>query len=197
MMIKQLEMLSYMFNAILAEHECTEEEAFDILLHYIAVKIGLEQQLVTPPIKAKAHKQLGELFDEDVLKENMWDYIGQFGVMVGVLSELKSKPEIEAQILGLNVKPATGAPRAILIQNAQTGRDVFGFYDVLGSNAIYCATETNLRAYRIALINMHLFNIPSHILFADHTQVDVSLGSMNWRQANIWEPVKPVKLKQA
>lgn len=195
----QSDMLKEMYDVIIDLQGCNNEEAFDILLSFVAVNVGLEQYLTTLPMKHEVNEKLHQLFNKELLKENEWDHFGQLLHRLGLkgVKEIKPFEEVQEGMKMYSVGQHEGMPQAILFEHAHTGRDIIYVHREVGSEAIYFGTETDLRLYRIALVNMRLYDIPAHILYADPTKVDTSIGSMNWRQANVWEPVNPDKLKQA
>lgn len=188
-----------MVNAVATEHSIPVEEAYDIVITWIAVQIHLEEQLGTEGIQLNAYKKLYELFDLSLLQVEKWDWLGEAGVVLGVWP--KGFPDKEAYELKAVLTTSTipfngGMPKAILVKNTWTGRDIFALHTIGGDRAIYFATEQDIRLYRTAVLNMRIHNIPAHILFADNT-ISTSLDSENWRCANLWNPVKLSKLKSA
>ena len=200
-MTDQLAMLKQMFDATKDLQGCSDVEAFDIVLSFIAVNIRLEQQLTTLPMKAEVSDKLNELFDAKLLKEGTEDDLGTLYLLVGLPEPSRIKlPDLvkmDMEIIMRGTKKHEGMPLPMYFTQVDTGRNILYAYDKLGKDAIYYGTETDLRLYRIALLNMHLYDVPAHILYADPDKVDTSIGSKNWRQANVWEPVSPDKLKQA
>ena len=61
-------------------------------------------------------------------------------------------------------------------------------FNHVGRRAIYYGCDLDPFVYRIALINMAIYNIPAYILRADSLKHDLHLDSPNWLEANTWTP---------
>jgi hypothetical protein len=194
----QLEMLKTMFDAIRYDHQCDAEEAYDMMMGWMAVKMNTEIQLSTPGIKEGAYNVLHSTFDLALLQSEKHDFLGDLMVTEGIIPSLPTQMACDAKAI-LSLAGATHdvhMPHSILVQNTWTGRDVMAAHNVMGDAAIYFGMEANLRLYRTTVLNMHIHRIPAQILFADSRTVDNSIDSENWRQSNLWNPIKPEKLKQ-
>lgn len=194
----QVKMITEMIHVVRYVHGITMEQAYDIVLSYIAVRSSFEQQLATKGMKAEAFEKLNELLDLDLLREEKKDWLGEAAELLGVFNfELLESQDsaafhVAVKLTDLNVEGHM--PEPILIEKAETGRRLFEAYKTMGDKVILFSVEPDIRLYRTAILNMHLHSIPSQILCADDT-VDLSIGSENWRQSNLWRSLKPIKKK--
>lgn len=194
----QVKMLTEMIHVVRYVHGITMEQAYQIVLSYIAVRSNFEQQLATEGMKAEAFEKLDTLLDLDLLREEKRDWLGEAGELLGVFNfELLESPDsayinVANKLAGLNVEGHMPVP--ILIEKAETGRRLIEAYKIAGDKVMLFSVEPDILLYRTAILNMHLHGIPSHILCADDT-VDLSIGAQNWRQSNLWRPLKPIKYK--
>lgn len=197
MMGPQIKMIFDMVKAVAKSHGITVEEAYDIVLTWIAVQVQAEEQLSTDGIKQDAYDIITELFDISVLQEEKRDWLGAAAVVLGIWPgfPLAEEYQLKAEAATSNITFGDGVPKALLVENVWTGRDILALHNIAGERAIYCGTEQDLRLYRTAVLNMHIHKIPAQILYVDN-MTDTSLGSENWRCSNLWNPVKMSKLKQ-
>lgn len=194
----QLQMLTQMLQAIVKTHNCPPEEAYDIMVRWIAVHTGFEIQLFTDGIQKEAYETLQNVFDLELLQSEKHDWFGDLMVKEGIIPSIASQEDADVKMTkaldGIDFTEAM--PKAVLIRNAWTGRDIFAGYKLTGDGALFFAMEPNKRLYQAAILNMHIHNIPAQILHADSRVVDASIASENWRQSNLWNPIKQDKLKQ-
>lgn len=198
-MKKQTQMIVEMIEAVAEAHEAPFEKAYDIVLTWMAVQCGAEEQLATDGIKTEAYEKMVRLFDIDSLREEKWDWLGEAGEYLGVFKQLPSREDVELKV-GLAVEnmdfSQNDMPQSILIENTWTGRDILALHSYTKDAAIFFGMEPELRLYRTAVLNNHIHGIHAFILNADNT-VSRELNSENWRYSNLWNPVKWDRYQQA
>lgn len=193
----QTQMIINMVNAVQKAHGNTVEEAFDIVLSWVAVHTHVEEQLATPGIQIAALEVLEQEFSLDKFREEKWDWFGEAAIELGLFAYTRTDEEVKEYVEKAVAALATDnkEPQAVLIREVDAGREIILLHDKLPDDTIYFGTQSSLRLYRIAVLNVHLHKLPAQILYADDS-VKLDFESMNWRASNLWNPLEISKLKR-
>ena len=179
----------------------SKKEAFEIFIEWLCIKFSLEEYKVTPWITEEASKILHEAFSVKTLggipayKVDSWDWLGKLAQEYGYIDPAKdgkdylllSKEDaatITAQkMIDLNVDPNGSV---FTVSDVGTGQIIFDLINA-GADAVFAA-EGEIEYYRIALLNITMYDLPAGILKADD-KYDLNVDSPNWKQyANLWTP---------
>lgn len=176
-------------------HRSTSE-AFEMLVQWIAVRIKLpsgrsDYGISTPTVKMETAEALDRTLDIVLLQRDVADHLYEAGVALGVITPIQSKGTLETP-----VNDAESIP-AILDPDAKTGTHLLELYKKYGRDFVYYGVVNNTLHYRMALVTMHLFGVPSMILKADPKIHNIALTSSNWYRANQWWPPNPKNLESA
>lgn len=190
--MNQLEMLEKMYTCIRDSKE-TSLESFETLVAYVAGKFTFKVPINIPWIRMEALQELDKLFDLELLREDPWDWFGELDskLKLGLLDKnlLIDKATTQAQAAQLKLYGNPVEPHHVLDDNAYTGRHIIEMWKN-EKHVIYYGVESDLLAYRIALVNMKCYGINSSIIYGNSFEHDVRPFSPNWRDANNWEPNK-------
>ncbi len=196
-MTQQEKMLTDIMNLLIHEEEKTPKEAFQSLLEFIAYELELETPVPTPWVKIKTREKIRDLLDLNLLRENMWDWIGHIHQLFK-LSNIHKKTIIisseESNTYLSKIKVKKDRFPRIIDRQCGTGRMILNAYKRFNEDAIFYGVEEDLTAYRIALLNMKIYNIQAKILHCDAEKYDVREGSPNWVYSNEWMGVRESRL---
>lgn len=191
-MNKQLDMLNKMYS-LLRKDKDTNEEAFETLITYVASKFVFKAPINVPWMKMDTLNALDQIFKLEVLQEIPWDWFGELDskLKLGLLNKklLLDQAAVAKQVGTLTLEGNPVAPHRILDDNTYTGRHIIEMWKK-EKHAIYYGVESDLLAYRVALVNMRCYDIPSAIVYGNPLEQDFRAYSPNWRDANSWEPSK-------
>lgn len=165
--------------------------SFQTLLNYVASKFTFKTPINVPWMKVETLNKLDEIFDIEVLRSYPWDWFGELHNKLGLQiidnSLLVGQIYVEANSKFIAKQSSdTAAPLRVLDDETFTGRNIIEMWKH-NNHAVYYGVETDMTAYRIALLNMKCYGIPSSILFAP-PGADIREFSPNWRDANNWSP---------
>lgn len=190
--MKQLDMVQKMYEAIRADKP-TNREAFETLIAYVGSKFLFKAPINVPWVKAPTLEILDEVFELEVLREEPWDWFGELDtkLKLGLFDKELLIDQKTLAGLATNVKlyGKSIEPHRILDEETYTGRYIIEMWKN-EKHAVYYGVESDLLAYRVALVNMRCYEIPSAIIFGNPAEHDIRPFSPNWRDANIWEPNK-------
>lgn len=158
-------------------------EAFERLLEWIAVQIklpsGIEEcGITTSAIKVETAEQLDRTLDIALLRLEIGDHLRQAAQELGIL---------EAPAISM-MTPTTAETThpAVLDAEAGSGTYLVDLFKQHGRSYLYYGASTNLLEYRMALVTMHLYGVPSMILKAAAESHVLDIDSPNWESANMW-----------
>lgn len=188
--MQPLKMLLEM-HKVLNEDNKDNVVSFETLLSYVASKFTFRAPINVPWMKTETLNKLDALFDLKVLQSYPWDWFGELHNKLDLQiidnSLLVGQIYVEANTKFIETKGGdTVAPLRVLDDEAFTGRNIIEMWK-RNHHAIYYGVESDITAYRIALLNMKCYDIPSSILHAPPGS-DVRSFSPNWRDANSWNP---------
>lgn len=190
--MKQLDMLNKMYSLIRKDKE-TNQEAFETMLAFVASKFVFKAPINVPWIRVDTLNALDEIFKLEVLQEIPWDWFGELDskLKLGLLDKklLLDSTTIAKRVGTMPLEGNPVEPHRILDDNTYTGRHIIEMWKQ-EKHAIYYGVESDLLAYRVALVNMKCYGIPSSIMFGNPLEHDVRPFSPNWRDSNVWEPNK-------
>lgn len=190
--MKQLDMVNKMYALIRKDKE-TNEEAFEAMIAFVASKFTFKAAVNIPWIKMDTLNALNEIFKLEVLQEDPWDWFGELDtkLKLGLFDKnlLIGQSVLEKVADKLKLPNKSIEPNSVLDDNAYTGRNIIEMWKK-DKNTIFYGVESDLLAYRVALVNMRCYGIPSSIIFGNSFEHDVRPFSPNWRDANVWEPNK-------
>ena len=198
----QVEMLTQCIRLIRQGGKLSDLEAFDKLMEYMSSKLRIDFELVYSMPQIVIDTLDGGLLDWGLLHSDPWDWLGEVYVSLGLNTSSEfflSKEDATAiaQALATNIVPRKDRlPVTILDPEMGSGRILLKLYNTMNKRGVYFGTDTNLRAYRMALVTIKLYDIPAFLLKADSAVDDVSLTSPYWSQANVWYPRDIKKLKK-
>ncbi len=170
----------------------TKDIAFDRLLHFMAYKLGVEPGMTSPALPYPVWKELEAILDFALLREDPHDWIGDYSQMEKFADngiQWNSSKTQTAYIAELKTKDLKAVqPFSVFDPCAASGGLLIHLYKRLGQDSVYFGAEPNVTLYRIALINMKLYNIPARIICADYRHHETNSSSNNWSVANHWTP---------
>ena len=166
-------------------------ESYKLLLDYLAWKLSIPGAK-KPDIEDEV---LGISDMKLLLNCNVHDFLGRAFEELGLQSRRRGQfftPEnvsdFMAQMMISRPPENLTRPLTILDPACGSGRLLLAAFRRLGNRAIYFGCDIDLLAYRICLLNMRIFRVPSLILCGDSLRIDLSPNSPNWRFANRWDP---------
>lgn len=190
----QLEMLGLALDMIEASGK-NPYDAYQDLLQFTAYTIGMEG-ISTPAMKLEVNEALKETLDIDLLQREKWDWFGEIYEQRKIVSPVNAKFYVSreraatiASRVNEEKRSEDDIPTRMLDPKTGSGGLLMEMYNKYGHAMMYYGAEPSVVAYRTALINTHLHNIPARILCADHEVVDLSKDSKNWQYSNMWEKV--------
>lgn len=154
------------------------------MLDYIAVKEGIADETSTPWLPIDLRERLDELWENNPYKTTREDHLGSLLVFQRIRVSGREYAPIQPQTAAEFVAKMTIDPDAVYqIEPFGTGRIALELTRA-GANAII-GIEESLLLYRIALINIHLLDIPALLYYRSTT-----------RQPNVWNPLVRKKKEQ-
>jgi len=158
-------------------HKCNDANAFVILLDYLAIRLCNSETFVASPIVnaqviafATEAVEISQLHYESC--DSLFELAHEFGMIRDTIEEKFEHKTINDMLSYVCFNP---------------GRNIMRYYTPNKTDHIYFGVESNLIAYRVALINMKMYKIPGMMLYVcDQTNADI--GSPIWKYANVWNP---------
>lgn len=188
-MSKQLDVLKKSIEVIHQNHAMKDDEAYDILLHFAAYKLGVDEGIVSPTLKLPVWDELQKTLDFDVLRENTWDWFGELYVSLGLQQgEGFVAREDMAKEIAKHYKSNKGAVDTFFDPVCGSGRLMMTLFMSYGNHILYYGCDPDITAYHTALVNMKLYKVNAKILYASSNDHNVEITSPNWRYANQWIP---------
>lgn len=169
---------------------CDAQEAFIILLDWIAISLGLTDIdiPVTISVPINAHNAISRLFKIETYCLSTWDWLGEVAQTLGVIPVQPSRGELGSVAFTNEENLCNDKSFQVLLDtNVGCGRSFIVDYHSK-STVIYTGAESDLTSYRIALINMGIFKIPSVITY---NKKELKWDKLNWNNANLWTPEIP------
>ena len=189
----QQDMLAFCLGIVTGLEECSLEKAFIKLLDYAALKLSVDTSVMVS-LKADTFELLKECFNIELLRQEPRDW---FGELYDGLVECKS---IKGSLIPVAIECTHDIdcdeitfPKTVLFKKFNTGRDTIEMFKKYGDKIIYYGMQSDLLMYRIALVNINLFNIPAFVLCTNEELAkdkDFKLSSPNWLYSNFWIPLK-------
>jgi hypothetical protein len=207
-MSKQVKMLSSCLDIILAgsKKPIKNEAAYEILLQFVAYKIGAAKDIASPTLLIDVWNQLEQTLDLEMLREDIWDWFGEMYILRCSHKKitnrhffckredaLKDAEERMVQIRSHQLH--TTLPAIIFDPYCASGRQILAYHSLYQDHdCIYYGAEYDKYAYQTCLVNMKLYDVPAKILYADTSVHEIATSSSNWEYANMWD-VNMKKLK--
>lgn len=165
------------------------EERFIGWMDWASMELGIESYLVTPGFQMETRDQLQELFRPDELRQaGRWDWIGEAALTYGVIDGLESEDTIRWMVQTYK-DTVSGSSSLVFDPNVSTGRMILALSEHMPMGTLFYGAAQDLLEYRIALLNMRVFNISAFLLLADPKLHDLDPGSQNWLVSNLWFPL--------
>ena len=187
-MNKQMDMLRSMYN-VLSKQGKDPEETFQLLMDFIASQFEFKIPVHTQWFNPDMLKNLYELFDVNILKEDPWDWFGELHKELN-LTLIDNSLVLDREHLAKvapNVTTGGLLPSRVLDTEAYTGRHIIEMWRK-SDNAIFYGVESDITAYQLSLLNMMCYDIPHSILYGNPNDMDIREFSPNWRESNLWIP---------
>ena len=148
--------------------------------------------------KTDTYEYLNNVFDLQVLRESKWDWLGEvYEEIYKPTHSLSTRKSLEKHV-DTCLKRLSGMlfPLSVIDRSIGTGRFFIMLLQSTQRNNVVCfGVEGDRVAYRIALVNAKLFDIPASILWCPDTKkYDIASRSKNWTYANFWNPVAEERL---
>lgn len=187
--MKPNELLRRCLEVIVVVEECDPMKAYKILLQWIAVQVGINGALSKSKIGTEVF--LRENLDLNVLRSDPKDWLGELYYELQL--QPKNSPDLipyadaksKAESLDVEEK---GFPEIILDRESGTGRSMMAISHHWGSQVLLYGIEKDKSLFRICIVNMALYNIPSLVVLHNETfdieQIRVS--DPVWGYANNW-----------
>lgn len=194
-----LTMIGDCIDNIVRMENIHEQEAFKRLLNYAAYKLSIGDAMVR--FKQPTYDYVTSHFSVDVLKQNTWDWFGEYYELIfrpsTPLSTRKSLNKHVNKCLDMIESEGGVTPPPVLDKSVGTGRFFIMVKERAKRDLMYYGIEHDLLAYKICLINMKLYNIPARILWCqDGKKIDIAPNSRNWSLSNYWNPVSQDRLSK-
>jgi hypothetical protein len=204
-MTTPLQMLQQAHTKIKEGRGCSDLEAFEILLQFIAYKISYEPGIPSPSLKLDLFNEVNTIVNTDTLSFDGWDWLGEFAKELGfefggnkLYAASREKIEESAEkIVEYFRNLETPKPHRFLDALCASGRMMIALHAESDGDLIIYAGEPDLILYRMALLNAKIHGVPAVILHADYRRHDLAPNSPNWKYANLWNPVSQEKLEPA
>lgn len=190
-MQKQIDFINAMLDDISIYQEISKQEAFPILLNWIAFHVGVDPGMCMESLKINTYKALSE-YDLSILREEYNNHLGL--VYYTLFPSLNNHiyptlDQINKSLIKLANKPRKEFPYVLYIANSGTGNLILHANKILNNNSVFFTNETDLNAYRIQLILAKLFDINLYIVNKEiHSRIGPD--SLVWENANTWIPNK-------
>jgi hypothetical protein len=159
---------------------------YERLISYIANKIKIKGVLTCVFTKDEL-EYLDNNFDIDKLKTETRDLLTealeQSKIITPVL-RFRFNKIVESKIK--EIKSSNEYMPNVLFIQRQPSRLMTEIYKIMGTSCVYILVEPDILQYRIALINIKLFDIPGFCLNADPEIHRIELSSNNWDYCNNW-----------
>lgn len=163
------------------------KSSFNIVLSYFAYKLGVKGSTYSAK---KEERDILNSLDIEVFREGeCTDFLGEvYEEIFGV--KITSYNDIEKRATRIRFNVEKGKIKSLCLRGCETGRTMLCFFKKDNRIKFY-ATESDEELYKIAIVNVKLYNIPNKI-YLDKT----SRGTNGWKipspkmfknfQTNIW-----------
>ena len=163
------------------------KSSFNIVLSYFAYKLGVKNSTYSAK---KEERDILNGLDVEMFREGeCTDFLGEvYEEICGV--QITSYNDIEKRATHVRFNVKKGKIKSLCLRGCETGRTIMYFFKK-GNGIKFYATESDEELYRIAIVNVKLYNIPNKI-YLDKT----SRGTNGWKvpgprmfknfQTNIW-----------
>lgn len=188
-MSKQLDMLTKCIEVVSRNHAMENDEAYEILLHFAAYKLSVDEGIVSPTLKMTTWAELNDTLNFDVLREKTWDWFGELYVSLGLQKGVGfvAREDMARQI-AQHYRSNKGAVDTFLDPVCGSGRLMLTLFMTYGNHILYYGCDPDLTAYRTAIVNMKLYKVNAKVLYANKDKHNIDITSPNWQYANKWLP---------
>jgi len=192
-MTPQVEMLLQCVALMEEGGKYAVDEAFSRLVDWIAVQAHVpsghsEIGIVTPAVRVETAEKLDRTLDIALLKLQPADHLRAAAVELGLLDPPPKYVEVE--LTGVRTWPAW------LVTAAGSGTRLLELFLEYGKQFLYYGVIDDELEYHMALVTMHLYDVPARILRADPVH-GTRIDSPNWEYANLWYPPAPSRLSRS
>lgn len=184
----QVEMLSECVR-VLEERFPMPRWAFLALTEWAGAHHSFVQErqlyLPSPAMPLEVAGQLEAIYDEELLREECWDWWGETAAALGLEGWTGAWPE-RAAVEETAARYAAGITRphhTFFDKNANTGRLLLAVWDRCRTG-IMLGVVRDRNPYRLCLLNMACQGIPSKVYRGSKNLAD--LGHPRWDLANLW-----------
>lgn len=161
---------------------------------------------VDPQVPMRAPVKLVDFVDRNLrefLQASEWrqeliqDPIGALGEEIGFIPRQIKLVDLDIYLSHLKFPKKRGMlPPLVLDRTCGTGRKIIAAYRRFGSKAVYAGIEPHSASFRVATLNMTLYQVPARILLTKHDYIDPDLHSHDWGWAGQWILPKIAVLQQ-
>ena len=148
------------------------KRSFNVVLSYFAYKLGVKNS--TYSAKNEERDILKSLDVETFREGDCTDFLGEvYEEIFGV--KMTSYKDIEKRARNVRFNVREGKIKSLCLRGCETGRTIMSFFKKDNSIKFY-ATESDEELYKIAIVNVKLYNIPNRI-YLDKTPH----GTSGWK----------------
>lgn len=178
-------------NEVAILENITPKEALNKVIDYIAIE-SLAGTKASVGLKTDTLYYLDSVIDIDELKESKMDFLGNCYRKIykneKTLKEFVNYDKIVSDIV------SNDFPSPVYIDDIGTGFEAVELFNKVNNGFLIYGVSRNITAYRIAVLNAHLFDMPLFVMYLDErvkiSNIDLRLTSRNWEHANRWTPIK-------
>lgn len=160
----------------------SKEKAFNLILDYIANKLEIKNVILSYTTETK--EVLDRLIDIEKLKDkSLKDFLGEVYEIVFDTKLIDySSANQNAMKVKINLKQ--GQLGTVYIKECETGRVMLSLHHECDSCLFY-AIENNELMYKIALINITLYDIPAFIVYKKSSAANIKIPTPSFFKKNI------------
>jgi hypothetical protein len=175
--------------AILNERYKKPQTCFSALLQWLAHKLRIQgtHDYPTPTLTLDMEARLNRTLDLAVLKQDQWDWLGELAVKLNLLDHVPHRLTLDEAVAYAQQRLSRPIPKTAVVFDpaAGTGRLFFGIMRA-GIECIMAGAEPSPKAYRILVVNKHLYDMPAFVVRAELKE---PFASPVWKEANLYNPL--------